>query len=98
MRRALINHKNAFTLVELLVVISIIAVPAGLLLPALAKGKSAALMTECRNNLRTIGLAQRMYVDDYDAFPPVTGGGVMGASPEYGWLMLDTWKSDLSLH
>src|SRR5688500_2786466 len=86
--RSSVRHfSRAFTLIELLVVVAIIAILASLLLPALSKGKSAALATECRGNLRTIGLAMRMYVNDFDFYPPVSPGGVMGASPAYGWLL-----------
>jgi prepilin-type N-terminal cleavage/methylation domain-containing protein/prepilin-type processing-associated H-X9-DG protein len=94
-RTAAQTWRRAFTLIELLVVIAIIAILASLLLPALSRGKSAALATECRGNLRTLGLAMRMYVNDSDFYPPVSSGGVMGASPAYGWLMLDSWKERL---
>ena len=55
---------RAFTLAELLVVMSIIAVLAALLLPAMSQAKSKALSTSCKNHLRQMGLAMQMYVDD----------------------------------
>lgn len=64
------GRHEAFTLVELLVVIAVIAILAALLLPALHRAKDAADSAVCRNNLRQIGAACSLYVGDFGAYPP----------------------------
>jgi prepilin-type N-terminal cleavage/methylation domain-containing protein/prepilin-type processing-associated H-X9-DG protein len=59
----------AFTLVELLVVIGIVAILAGLLLPALARSKQNALNVKCIGNLKQIAIAIVLYNNDFQALP-----------------------------
>jgi len=66
--------KKGFTLIELLVVMVIIALLVGLLLPALARAKEEARKTQCRSNLRQIGLATIMYSNDNGGWSPEMGG------------------------
>ena len=59
---------SKFTLIELLVVIAIIGILASLLLPALKQARSMAKLSTCTNNLRQHGMANGMYVNDYDGY------------------------------
>jgi prepilin-type N-terminal cleavage/methylation domain-containing protein/prepilin-type processing-associated H-X9-DG protein len=63
------KQKKGFTLIELLVVIAVIAILAALLLPALTRAKATAQSAACKSNLHQIGLALRMYVDDFQKYP-----------------------------
>lgn len=63
------TRRGAFTLIELLVVIAIIAILAAMLLPALSKAKQKAKQSACINNMRQIGIALTMYVNDYAQYP-----------------------------
>lgn len=71
MRRRAFQDRTAFTLIELLVVLAVISVLAGLLLPAVSRATESGRATACLGNLRQIGLALQMYVDDHGNRLPV---------------------------
>jgi prepilin-type N-terminal cleavage/methylation domain-containing protein/prepilin-type processing-associated H-X9-DG protein len=85
---AILHVRKAFTLVELLVTIAVIAILAALLLPALAGAKLQGQQTQCVSNLKQIGLAQRLYYDDYGYFSTVWQGTFDPGDASWHWLLL----------
>jgi prepilin-type N-terminal cleavage/methylation domain-containing protein/prepilin-type processing-associated H-X9-DG protein len=79
------QQRRGFTLIELLVVIAIIAILAAILFPVFAQAREKARQTTCTSNLKQIGMAFMMYVQDYDeTYPPWTG---MCPDPSLRWAL-----------
>ena len=83
------TEKRAFTIVELLVVMGIIAILAAMLLPALQRARESAMRTNCLNNLKQLGQGLQMYMNDHNqSLPPAHNMGDWRADFTYngGWV------------
>ncbi len=81
--------RGAFTLIEILVVIAIIAVLAAMLFPVVSQARERARMTGCLSNARQLALAVHAYTQDFDeALPPSTNYAIPASVPERIWTRL----------
>lgn len=86
MPRLISRSRVGFTLIELLVVIAIIAVLIALLLPAVQQAREAARRSQCKNNLKQLGLALHNYHDTANVFPMMRGSGGYSYYNAVGWI------------
>ena len=86
--RTIVSESAAFTLMELLVVLAVVAVGAMLLVPALARTQPDSRAARCLNNHRQLCRAWQMYADDNNDKLAV---GVAGVSPSQPWLLIPGW-------
>src|SRR5689334_17602385 len=80
------KRQDAFTLIELLVVIAIIAILAAILFPVFARAREAARKTSCLSNMRQLGTASKMYIQDYDECYPDSRVTWNNGAPGPGWV------------
>ena len=87
------RKKGRFTLIELLIVIAIIAILAGMLLPALNKARESGRSASCMNNLKSITGTALLYAgDNHDFMPPASGNAGDGSTwvcPREPWISSD---------
>src|SRR3954447_14448419 len=92
-----VHQRRGFTLIELLVVIAIVAIMAAILFPVFARAREVARQSSCVSNLRQIGMAVRMYLQDNDGlcFPHhqydsdvEANGPVISLEPEKPWTVI----------
>ncbi|MGH7940576.1 MAG: type II secretion system protein [Limisphaerales bacterium] len=70
------KKRNAFTLIELLIVIAIIAILSAILLPVLTQARQRAWTVQCISNLRQIGMGMKMFADDNGELYPESGADI----------------------
>lgn len=86
--------RNGFTLVELLVVIAILVILAAILFPVFRAARASAYSVKCVANLKQIGTAVRLYLDDYDQTYPQGAYDTNGDPTKWNW----SWHNSLAYY
>ncbi len=92
------QRRRGFTLIELLVVIAIIAVLVAILLPAVQQARESARASQCRNNLKQIGLALHNYESTHSVFPPANTSRLRSGVWSYNSSAASWTVADKHLH
>src|SRR5439155_7935799 len=90
------HQKKGFTLIELLVVIAIIAILAAILFPVFAQARDKARQATCTSNLRQIGNAFQLYIQDHDGRAPTNCNVIGGADTTLNYLRNSCWPGWIS--
>lgn len=90
------STRRAFTLIELIVVIAIISILASILFPVFARARANARKAACMSNLKQVGLAAMMYVQDYDERYPIANNTYPDATGRW-FVLLQTYAKSIEV-